>query len=105
MIGTIKRTTVSSGCIATMNARCVLTDVRYFTRAFSGTEERCDLLPTYNEVSTFVRQQVRNRRLMAAAVVPGPTRAMSLRGGSVPADGTFAAILLLLRRPRAARRR
>jgi hypothetical protein len=56
MIGTIERTTVSNGCITVMNATWVLTDPTHFTFAITSTDGRCDLLTTYNEVSTFVRQ-------------------------------------------------
>jgi len=56
MVGTIKRKTISSGCTTLMTSTWVLTDPTHFTFAITGTDGHCDLLTTYNEVSTFVRQ-------------------------------------------------
>ena len=56
MIGTIKRTTVASGCVTMMNATWVLTDPTHFTFAITSTDGQCDLLTSYHEVSTFVLQ-------------------------------------------------
>jgi hypothetical protein len=56
MIGTIRRTTVSNGCVTVMKTTWVLMDRQHFTMAIVGTDGLCDLAPTYNEVSTFVRE-------------------------------------------------
>ena len=56
MIGTIRRTAVSTGCVTLMQATWVLTDLQHFTMAIVGTDGLCNLATTYNEVSTFVRQ-------------------------------------------------
>ena len=56
MIGTIRRTTVSNGCVTVMKTTWVLMDRKHFTMAIVGTDGLCDLAPTYNEVSTFVRE-------------------------------------------------
>ena len=55
-IGTIRRTTVSNGCVTVMKTTWVLTDRKHFTMAIVGTDGICDLPPTYSEVSTFVRE-------------------------------------------------
>lgn len=56
MIGTIKRTNISSGCITVMNATWVLINPTHVTLTITGTDGRCDLLKTYSEFTTFVRQ-------------------------------------------------
>ena len=56
MVGTIKRTTVSSGCVTIMNATWVLTDPTHFAFAITTTDGQCDLLASYHELNTYVRQ-------------------------------------------------
>lgn len=56
MRGTMRRTTISSGCATIMTVTLVLTDSTHFLAAITGTDGRCDLLTTYNEASVWVRQ-------------------------------------------------
>lgn len=56
MVGTIRRTTVASGCVTVMRTTWMLTDPRHLNMAILGTEGACDLPTGYKEVSTLNRQ-------------------------------------------------
>jgi len=56
MIGTIRRTAVSNGCVTLMQTTWALTDPQHFTMTIIGTDGLCNLATTYTEVSTFARQ-------------------------------------------------
>jgi hypothetical protein len=56
MRGTIKRTTVASGCATVMTVTIVLTASTQFLEAVTGTDGLCDLPLTYNEASVWVKQ-------------------------------------------------
>jgi len=56
MQGTIKRTSLSSGCTTVMPVTLVLSDDNHFVEAITETDGQCDLPTTYNEASVWVRE-------------------------------------------------